>query len=238
MKKRVLALQQIWDDPPGVLGTIMEAYGIVYDIVKVGEEPIPHLNGYHALIALGGPQNADEDNTYPYLAQEKRLLRHVIERDIPYLGICLGGQLLARALDAPVHRHCCTEIGFFEVQLTEEGKRDPLFAGLSGYQQVLQWHEDTFDIPAGAVRLATGDGAENQAFRFGRRAYGLQYHIEVTPSMLDTWLNYPEYRQELIRMAGPGAPDRIEQDSAQLYPIYCEHTRILFENFLRISECI
>lgn len=238
MKKRVLALQQIWDDPPGVLGTIMEAHGIVYDIVKVDEEPIPDLSGYDALIALGGPQNADEDDCYPYLAQEKRLLRHVIEHDIPYLGMCLGGQLLARALDAPVHRQSCIEIGFFEVQLTGEGRRDPLFAGLSGYQQVLHWHEDTFDIPVGAVRLATSDGAENQAFRFGRRAYGLQYHIEVTPAMLGTWLNYPEYRQELIRMAGADAPNRVEQDSARLYPIYREHTRVMFENFLRISECI
>lgn len=236
--KRVLALQQIWDDPPGILGTIMEAHHIACDVVKVDEAPIPDLNGYDALIALGGPQNADEDDTYPYLAQEKRLLRHLIAQDIPYLGMCLGGQLLARALDAPVHRRRCTEIGFFEVQLTEEGKRDPLFAGLPGYQQVLHWHEDTFDIPVGAVRLATGDGAQNQAFRFGRRAYGLQYHIEVTPSMLNTWVQYPEYRQELIRKLGPDAPDRIEQDGARLYSLYREHTRILFENFLRISKCI
>jgi GMP synthase (glutamine-hydrolysing) len=236
--KRVLALQQIWDDPPGILGTIMEAHHVAYDIVKVEESPIPDLAAYDALIVLGGPQNADEDAIHPYLTAEKRLLQYVVAQDIPCLGMCLGGQLLARALDAPVNRRSSIEIGFFEVQLTEEGGRDPLFAGLPGYQQVLHWHEDTFAIPTGAVRLATGDGVENQAFRFGRRAYGLQYHIEVTPSMLDTWLNYPEYRQELINMAGPDAPDRIEQDGARLYAIYHEHTRILFENFLRISECI
>jgi len=236
--KRVLALQQIWDDPPGVLGTIMEAYDIACDVVKVEEAPIPDLSGYDALIVLGGPQNADEDDIHPYLTEEKRLLRHAIAQDIPYLGMCLGGQLLARALDAPVTRHHYAEIGFFEVQLTEEGKRDPLFDGLPGYQQVLQWHEDTFGIPDGAVRLATSEGAENQAFRFGRRAYGLQYHIELTPSMLDTWLHYPEYKQELVRIAGPDAPDRIEQERARRYPIYREHTRIVFENFLRISGCI
>lgn len=236
--KRVLALQQIWDDPPGVLGMIMEAYGVAYDVVKVEEAPIPDLDGYDALIALGGPQNADEDDIHPYLTSEKWLLRRAVERDIPYLGMCLGGQLLARALDAPVIRHHSTEIGFFEVQLTEEGKRDPLFAGLPGYQQVLHWHEDTFVLPTGAVRLATSEGAENQAFRFGRCAYGLQYHIELTPSMLDTWLRYPEYKQELIRMAGPDAPERIEKDRARRYPIYREHTRIVFENFLRISGCI
>ena len=236
--KRVLALQQVWDDPPGVLGTIMEAYDIACDVVKVEEAPIPDLSGYDALIALGGPQNVDEDDIHPYLTEEKRLLRDVVAQDIPFLGMCLGGQLLARALDAPVTRRHYAEIGFFEVQLTEEGRRDPLFDGLPGYQQVLHWHEDTFGIPTGAVRLATSDGAKNQAFRFGRRAYGLQYHIELTPPMLDTWLRYPEYKQELIRIAGPDAPERIEKERARRYPIYREHTRIVFENFLRISGCI
>ncbi|HVB62899.1 MAG TPA: type 1 glutamine amidotransferase [Ktedonobacteraceae bacterium] len=236
--KRVLALQQVWDDPPGVLGTIMEAYDIACDVVKVEEAPIPDLSGYDALIALGGPQNADEDDIHPYLTEEKSLLRRAVAQDIPFLGMCLGGQLLARALDAPVTRRHYAEIGFFEVQLTEEGRRDPLFDGLPGYQQALHWHEDTFGIPAGAVRLATSDGAKNQAFRFGRRAYCLQYHIELTPSMLDTWLRYPEYKQELIRIAGPDAPERIEKERAQRYPIYREHTRIVFENFLRISGCI
>jgi len=236
--KRVLALQHIWDDPPGILGEIMEARGIAYDVVNVEETPIPDLNAYDALIVLGGSQNADEDDRYPYLTQEKRLLRQVVAQDIPYLGICLGGQLLARALGAPVTRHHLAEIGFSEVQLTEEGNGDPLFAGLPGYQQVIQWHEDTFGIPNGAIRLARSECAENQAFRCGRRAYSLQYHIELTPAMLDTWLRYPAYKQAIIDIHGPDAPNRIEYERPRRYPLYCEHTRILFENFLRISECI
>lgn len=236
--KRVLALKNFWDDPTGLLGEIMDQYGIAYDTINAEEDPIPGIEGYDALIILGGPQNANAGDQYPYLTREKELARIAVERDIPYLGICLGGQLLASALGAPVTRHHTTEIGFCEVQLTSEGKRDPLFQGLYDGQLVIHWHEDTFAIPDGAIRLATGDVTENQAFRFGRRAYGLQYHIELTPEMFDTWLHHPDYSKEIVKLLGPDAPDRIEQERPARYPLYREHTRIMFENFLRISECI
>src|SRR5438128_4810404 len=120
--KRVLALQNYWDDPPGYLVEIMQEYGIACDTIKADEAPIPDLYRYNALIVLGGPQHANAEDTYPYLAQEKELLRQVVEQDIPYLGLCLGGQLLASAMGAAVTRHSMCEIGFYEVQLTEEGQ--------------------------------------------------------------------------------------------------------------------
>jgi len=236
--KRVLALQQTWDDPPGHLGEIMQEHNILCEVVKVEEAPIPDPGEYDAVIALGGPQQAWADDRYPYLAQERALIRKAVEQDIPYLGICLGGQLLAHTLGAAVTRHSLTEIGFFEVRLTDEGKTDPLFQGLPGYQQVIQWHRDTFAIPNGGLRLATSKNTLNQAFRFGRRAYGLQYHIELTPQMLDTWLHYPDYRKEVVKALGEDGPDRIESQRPMCYPIYREHTRIVFENFLKISELI
>ncbi len=236
--KRVLALQNAWDDPPGYLGEIMDEHGIAFDVVQVEDEAIPDMGRYDALIALGGPQHVHEDEQYPYLAEEKALLHRVVEENIPYLGICLGGQLLASALGAKVSRHHLTEMGFFEVQLTEEGRRDPLFKGLPGYQQVIQWHEDIFDLPAGAVRLATSEHTPDQAFRYGQRAYGLQYHIEVTPEMLDTWLRYPDYRKEVVKLPGQEGADSFEQERLRRYPIYREHSRIMFENFLRISGCL
>ena len=234
--KRVLTVQHIWDDPPGYLGEIMQEHDIAYEIIKVEEVPIPDPSLYDALIILGGPQHAYDK--YPYLAREKELLRIVVEQDIPYLGICLGAQLLASALGAHVTRHSITEIGFFEVQLTDEGKKDPLFQGLPGYQQVIHWHEDIFDIPRGGIRLATSTGTPNQAFRIGRQAYGLQYHIELTPEMLDTWLWHHDYMKEIMRAVGPDAPERIERDRAKRYPTYREHTCIVFENFLKMSELI
>jgi GMP synthase (glutamine-hydrolysing) len=234
--KRVLAIQNYWDDTPGYLGEILQEYDIACDIIKADEAALPDPAGYDAIFALGGPQHANDP--LPYLEQQKVLLRQVVTQDIPYLGICLGGQLLASAMGAPVTRHHTTEIGFFEVQLTPEGKADPLFTGLPGYQQVIHWHEDIFVLPPGALRLATSADTPNQAFRIGKRAYGLQYHIEVTPEMLDIWFGDPDYKKEIIRASGPAVLEEIERDVPKRYPIYREHTRILFENFLKISGCL
>lgn len=222
--KQVLAIQNYWDDTPGYLGEILQEHDVACHIVKADEAPLPDPASYAAIFALGGPQHIYDP--YPYLAQEQELLRQAVKQDIPYLGICLGAQLLASALGAPVTRHTTTEIGFFEVQLTEEGRADPLFAGLPVYQQVIHWHEDTFVLPQGAIRLATSSDTPNQAFRIGERAYGLQYHIEVTPQMFDLWFGHHDYRKE------------IEQDLPRRYSLYREHTRILFENFLRLSGCL
>jgi GMP synthase-like glutamine amidotransferase len=235
---RVLALQHTWDDPTGTLGEMLAHYGIDCDTVDVEKHPLPAIEGYDAFISLGGPQHAGADEKHPYLVEEKALIRKVVERDMPYLGICLGGQLLAHVLGGPVRRHHLTEIGFYEVQLTENGKTDPLFQGLPGYQQVIHWHEDIFELPRGAVQLATSEDTPNQAFRFGRRAYGLQYHIELTPEMLDTWLTYPQYRQEIISILGPDVPEHIQGERAARYPVYRAHTMQVFENFLRIAELI
>jgi GMP synthase-like glutamine amidotransferase len=222
----------------GYLGELLQEHNISYDLVDVETDPIPDSTPYHALIVFGGFQHANDDHKYPYFFQEKILLRRAIEQDKPFLGICLGGQLLAHVLGAAVKRHSMTEIGFFDVPFTDEGQKDPLYEGLPGYQKVFQWHEDTFDLPAGAVRLATNHNTENQAFRFGRHAYGLQYHIELNPQMLDTWLHYPAFKQDIINTLGAEAYDTLEREQAAQYPVYRAHTRIMFENFLRISKLL
>jgi GMP synthase-like glutamine amidotransferase len=141
-------------------------------------------------------------------------------------------------LGGVVKRHSLTEIGFFDVPFTEEGQKDPLYEGLPGYQKVFHWHEDTFDLPAGSVRLATNSNTENQAFRFGRHAYGLQYHIELNPEMLDNWLHYPAFKQDIINTLGTEAYDSLEREQYTQYPIYRAHTLIMFENFLQISKLL
>jgi GMP synthase (glutamine-hydrolysing) len=236
--KRVLALQFIWDDPPGYLGEIMQEHDILCEVINVEETPVPDPTEYDAFIAMGGPQHVGDNDKYPYLIGVESAIRRAVEKDIPYLGLCLGGQLLAHALGAPVKRHSIASIGFYEVQLTDEGKADPLFRGLPGYQQVIHWHEDTFDIPTDAVQLATNERTENQTFRYGRLAYGTQYHIELTPSMLDVWIHHPDYRQEIVNTLGETAADKFISDRPRLYPLYRQHTRIMFENFLRIGGLI
>lgn len=233
--RRVLALQHVWDDPLGYLGEILQEHAIDCEVINVEEAAIPDPGGYDALIVLGGPQHVPADDKYPYLTQEKALIRKAVEQDVPLLGICLGGQLLAHALGAEVRRHHMIELGFFKVQLTDEGKIDPLFQGLPGHEQVFHWHLDVFEIPSGGVQLATSENAPNQAFRFGRRAYGLQYHIELTPDMFHTWLRYLLQDQEVVNTLGPDIGGRIEREQSECYPIYRDHSRIVFENFLKIS---
>lgn len=236
--KRVLALQNYWDDPPGYLGEIMQEHNIPCDIVNVEKDPFPDPARYSAIIALGGPQNANAHDKYPYLLQEKEFLHVVVEQDIPYLGICLGGQLLASALNARVTRHHMTEVGFFTVELTNEGEKDPLFRGLPGYQQVIHWHEDTFALPGGAIKLASSENTANQAFRVGHRAYGLQYHIEVTSDMFDIWFGEEDLLLNMSHPIEPAVLEQVKRDRLTHYQLYLEHSRIVFENFLKISECL
>jgi len=236
--KRVLALQHVWESPTGALGEILQEHGIDCDTVNVEEEALPDPGVYDAIIAFGGSQHVYQEEKHPYFMQEKGLIRSAVEQDIPYLGICLGGQLLADTLGGMVKQHTMAEIGFFEIPLTEDGRKDPLFAGLPGYQKVFHWHEDAFDIPAGGILLATSETTENQAFRYGRCAYGLQYHIELNPDLLDLWLGHPEFKQSIIDTVGIDAYSNIERERHTHYVTYREHTRIMFENFLRIGRLI
>ena len=222
----------------GSLGEIVEERGLACDVVNVEEAPLPEPTEYDAIIALGGPQHVYDIDKYPYFTQEKAFIRRAIEQNIPFLGICLGGQLLAAALGGQVKQHTLTEIGFYNVPFTEAGKQDALFMGLPGYQKVFHWHEDAFELPPGSILLATNETTTNQTFRYGSRAYGLQYHIELNSELFDLWLGLPEFQQEIIAAIGADAYTDIQQERSTHYQLYHHHTCILFENFLRISELL
>jgi GMP synthase (glutamine-hydrolysing) len=233
--KRILALQFCWDDPPGYLSEIMQENHISYEIVEVDKYPVVDPTEFDAILAMGGFQHVGENEKYPYLVEVESMICKAIAEDIPYLGICLGGQLLAHALGAPVKKHSITPLGFYNVQTTVMGKDDPLFHGLPDSVQVFHWHEDTFDIPQEAIQLACNAQTENQAFRYGRHAYGTQYHIEVTPELIDIWFHFPEFREEIVSALGENAVDNYVSQSANIFPLYRQHSRTMFENFLKIA---
>ena len=173
-----------------MIGDYFEGKG--YDLVtrdlSRGDALPEKLRGIEAVVSLGGPMNVYEEEKYPFLNDEDGFLKRVIEEGIPFLGICLGAQLLAKAACARVKKAPKEEIGFYRVEITPEGKEDALFSGIDGSIDVFQWHGDTFDIPEGGVLLASSELCTGQAFRVGRNAYGLQFHLEVDGGMIAEWI--------------------------------------------------
>ena len=146
---------------------------------------------------MGGPMNVYEERKYPFLREEKEFLRAAVEADVPVLGICLGAQLIACACGAAVTKAAAKEIGWSEVALTDAGKKNPLFGGLPPRLAVFQWHEDMFDVPEGGELLASSPECPNQAFQY-RRAAGFQFHVEITPRLIQDWFPNPAERGPLL----------------------------------------
>lgn len=207
---RVGILQHFWCEHADVLDAALVDLGHATRLVKLWDgEPVPAAGDFDAWLVMGGPMNVDETDRHAYLLPERELLAHLIRRDRPVIGVCLGAQLLARAAGARVYPKRPREIGLFDIELTEHAAADPLFSVLANPQEVFQWHGDTFDLPPGAVHLARSKRFEHQAFRLGRRIYALQFHLECT---LPTVRNIVEAcRRELAELPP-------EDDFAQFEP--------------------
>jgi GMP synthase (glutamine-hydrolysing) len=202
---RVLVLQHIACEPPGVYEDVLRERGAVLHRVQLDEgDALPDWRDADAIVAMGGPMSATDDDELPWLTDEKRLIAEAIRAGTPYWGVCLGVQLLAAALGAPVYAGTDPEVGLLPVQLTDEGHDDPVFGGLPAELVTLQWHGDTFDLPPGAVRLARSRAYANQAFKVGR-AYGVQFHLEVSAEMAREWAAVPEYVASMERTLGAEA---------------------------------
>lgn len=183
--KRVLFIQHGDVDKPGLLAEVLVGAGVELEVLHAHRgEPVPErLGGYDGLALGGGEQSAWEDEKYPYLAGECRLVHAAAEAGKPVIGLCLGGQLMARACGAEVRRAAQKEIGFFPVTLADGAAADPVLGHFPAKFPATHWHGDIFDLPAGAERLASSAMTANQAFRFGRGFYGFQFHPEMTPAL-------------------------------------------------------
>jgi GMP synthase-like glutamine amidotransferase len=238
-KKHALVLQHFHENPPGRVGDLLDKHAIPYDLIHIGQDVLPNPGVYGAIIVLGGTQHLYNKSKYPYTVNEEIYIHRAIKEDrVPYLGMCLGGQLLANAFQAPIRRLPKEHIGFLRIEFTEAGRKDALYHGLPGYQQAFQWHEDCFDLPSGALALAHHEDGANQAFCYLDAAYGLQYHVELTEEMLDTWLHDPELKKEFIDEYGMEQYEKVEREAVELYPTYASHAEMLIENFLRMSKLI
>jgi len=229
---RVLVLQHIACEPPGVFEDVLHERGVDLHRVELDEgDPLPDWREFDAIVAMGGPMSVNDDAELPWLTGEKRAIGEAARAGKPYWGVCLGVQLLAVSLGARVYPGPEPEVGLLPVDLTSEGRRDPVFDGFDDALITLQWHGDTFDLPDGAVRLASSPAYANQAFRF-KRAYGVQFHLEVSAEMAREWAEVPEYVASLERTLGAeAAPEflaAIETSAGEM----CSAGRSLFERWL------
>ena len=149
----------------------------------------PETEDVSGVVMFGGAMNVDELRVHPFLSRDRLLAREAVERSVPYLGICLGAQLLARAMDRPVFRAPAREIGFEPVHPTAAAVEDRLMEHYRDGDLVFHWHEDTLKLPDGAVQLAAGDRVPVQAFRVGDAAWGIQFHLEIDAAEIDLWLD-------------------------------------------------
>jgi GMP synthase (glutamine-hydrolysing) len=231
---RLLVFQHVAAEPLGTLDPLIRARGHRVRFVNFERDPdaLPDVDRYRGLVVLGGPMNVEDQDRRAHLKTELKAIERALHQGKPVFGICLGAQLLAHVLGAPVRRHTQPEIGWYELATTEAGRRDAVFAPLGERTRVFQWHSYTFGLPAGAEQLARTDSCEQQAFRYGERAYGVQFHPEVDAALIGRWLATAAYQQE-IRAAGlPHDVDAIRVHTEAHAPQLREQAEPLFNGFL------
>ncbi len=198
----ILVLQHVACEPPAAYEDELLERGLPLHRVRLDEgEELPDWRAYGGIVAMGGPMGAYDEAIHPWLAGEKRLIAEAARAGKPYWGICLGAQLLAAGLGARVAPGSAPEIGVLPVELTAQARRDPVFSAAPLRFAAFHWHGDTYELPPGAVRLAGSEQYEQQAFVF-RRAYALQFHLEVTAALVADWGEIPAYAASLECLPG------------------------------------
>lgn len=230
----ILVIQHVESEGLGIISVMLREAGLEADIIRVFKaDPLPRsIGGYRGLICLGGPMGVYEEEAYPFIGDEIALIESALKAHTPMLGICLGAQLLARAAGAKVYKGGAKEIGWFKVRLTQEGKGARLLAGFPEEYTVFQWHGDTFDIPADSVNLASSELFQNQFIKVGPSAYGIQFHLEVTETMVAEWLKINAAEVAAVKSADPAV---ILKQTPLNIPSIHALGRVMIARFLRMT---
>lgn len=230
---RILVLQHLEVEHPGSFRALWSEREACWRAVELDAgEPIPPLEDFDMLAVMGGPMDVWEEDEHPWLVAEKAAIRRwVAELQRPYLGICLGHQLLAVSLGGEARRMARPEVGLTQVRLTAAGRADPLFAGLPERLETFQWHGvEVTHLPEGAVALASNDAASVQAMRVGRHAYGVQFHPEIIEETVSDWRRIPEYWASLQNALGPAGAEDLERQVRPRLPAFRETAEALDRN--------
>ncbi len=239
--KRALVLQHMDHDHPGYFADFFAEDGIVPEFVRLFEgQGIPLLGGYDLMFVLGGAQDTWETDKYPWLADEKAVIREwVRDKAKPFIGVCLGHQLLCEALGGTVEKANGSEVGVFDVELTDDGRGHDFFVGLAPHQKVMQWHfAEVSCAPQEAKVLASSTVSKVQSVAIDRHAIGTQFHCEFTPQTIAGWSSLPKYTVSLDQNLGAGGYQKLLQVSYPLMPQMGRMSRRIWDNFKTTSGLI
>lgn len=235
-----LVFQHVAVEHPGIFRDFWQQAGVRWSAVELdaGEGIPADLAAYDALIVMGGPMDVWQTAEHAWLAPEIAAIRRfVVDLGRPFLGVCLGHQLLAEALGGHVGPAAVPEVGPCPVHLTPQHDADPLLHGFPSPLTTFQWHgAEVKRLPAEAIVLAQTEACAIQAFRWGRCAFGLQFHAEITAETVDDWGRIPAYRASLETALGPGASDRLAVETLALLPALNQTARTLNDRFLDLVQ--
>jgi GMP synthase (glutamine-hydrolysing) len=216
---RVALLEHVPEGPLDAYGELLRARGAqITRVHPAAGDRLPDWPDFDAIVAMGGLANALDDATHPWLAAERAWIREAVSADKPFWGVCLGAQLLACALSGSVRRGPMPEVGIRRIEVLHDAAADPVFGGVGPMFEALEWHHDTFELPAGASLLASSFQYRHQAFVW-RRAYGVQFHLEATPEVVRHWAHKPEF-------AASTRPDELETVLRELDGRFRQTTRL------------
>ncbi len=239
---RVIILQHIKIEDPGFIKDLMIKDGVQLTTIELDEgEKIPaDLSKFDAMFCMGGPMDTWMEKEHSWLVDEKKAIKEfVVDLKKPYLGFCLGCQLLGEVIGGKVVKSNIPEIGMLNISFSNNKKNDALFLKFPDEITSLQWHsyevqglENNKDV----THLASSPETKYQIFKYQKHAYGIQFHIEVKDTTVGEWGCVPEYKSALEKQLGEGALDKFEKDSKKHMPSMNQYSKVLYENFKKLVQ--
>ena len=236
---RILVLQHARVEHPGAFRALLAADNHLWKTVHLNEgDVLPTIDQFDALWVLGGPMDVWEEHDYPWLGPEKALIREtVVERKMPFLGLCLGHQLLAVALGGQCKKAAVPEVGVMEVQLTQEGKNSPFLNGIDDTVTCLQWHgTEVSEVPQSCNVLAYSKSCAVQGLSVGTHALSMQFHVEVESDTVGNWAAVPEYGEALHKALGEDGAVKLTSDCLQSMDTFNNLALQLYRNWINTVE--